>query len=170
MLALQRIFAHSTPSRKLVSAASALVISLMLTMPMTSYADGATQSTTPEITRTDAERRLNMAKRLLEKNEYQQAIRNLNMTVERYRHNADAWNLLGYAHRQAGNLDAANEAYTHALSINRYHLGALEYQGQLFILMGRIDDAKVNLRLMDEQCPVGCEEQRDLEAAIAEAG
>lgn len=170
MLAPQRLVTRNSSPLKLISAALALTISLLLMMPVTIYADGATQNATPEITRTDVERRLNMAKRLLDKNEYQQAIRNLNMTVERYRYNADAWNLLGYAHRQAGDIDAANEAYTHALSINRYHLGALEYQGQLFILMGRIDDAKINLRLMDEQCPVGCKEQRDLEAAIAEAG
>jgi len=155
---------------KTVTTASLLIIGLLITGLTQSYANGVSESsTTPQITRSNVERRINMAERLLDKQQYKEAIRNLNMTVKRYRYNADAWNLLGFAHRQSGNIDAANAAYARALSMDRYHLGALEYQGELFIAMGKIDDAKVNLRLMDERCPIGCQEQRDLEAAIAAA-
>lgn len=144
-----------------------VTIGLLLVVSANSFATDTNTGSTPQITQTNVERRINMAERLLDKKQYKEAVRNLQMTVSRYRYNADAWNLLGLAHRQAGDIDAANTAYTRALSVNRYHLGALEYQGELFVLMGKIDDAEVNLRLINELCPVGCKEQRNLETAIA---
>ena len=49
--------------------------------------------------------------------------------------NADAWNLLGFTYRKLGQLDDSDAAYLTVLSINPDHLGALEYQGELFITM-----------------------------------
>jgi len=158
-----------TSSLKTVGAVPILTIGMLLVWPSGSYAADPLNGSSPKITRANVEHRINMAERLLDKKEYKEAVRNLQLTVGRYRHNADAWNLLGFAHRQAGDIDAANAAYTRALAVDRYHLGALEYQGELFISLGKIDDAEINLRLMDELCPVGCQEQRDLKAAIAAA-
>jgi len=169
MLNLSKAGAIFTSTPKLVGAISIVATSVLLSGMTSSFAAGPDEASTREITRSNVERRINMAERLLDKKQYEEAIRNLQMTVERYRYNADAWNLLGFAHRQAGDVDAANVAYTQALAVDRYHLGALEYQGKLFILMGRLDDAEINLRLMTDRCPVGCQEQRDLEAAIAAA-
>lgn len=158
---------HNTV-RTICSLATGLLLGgYLLTLEMaTVYAASPDQGSTPQISRSTVEHHINMAERLLDKENYGEAIRNLNITVKRYRHNPDAWNLLGYAHRQSGNTDAANAAYARALSMDRYHLGALEYQGELFIELGKLDDAKINLRLMSERCPTGCKEQRDLEAAI----
>jgi len=157
------------PVHSLTKIGQAVVVTLLLTLPISSLAASPGQESTPEITRTDVERRINMAERLLDKGNVQEAIRNLKITSQQYRYNADVWNLLGFAYRQDDNLDAANEAYMQALAINRHHLGALEYQGELFIAIGKLDDARVNLRLMSDLCPIGCAEQRDLEAAIAAA-
>ena len=154
---------------KPVGVTTIVIIGTLLSWSTSSYTADPLEGSEPRISRTNIEHRINMAERLLEKKQYKEAVRNLQMTVGRYRYNADAWNLLGFAHRKAGEIDAENAAYIRALSYDRYHLGALEYQGELFITMGKIDDAEVNLRLINELCPVGCKEQRDLEASIAAA-
>ncbi len=83
--------------------------------------------------------------------------------------NADAWNLLGFSSRKMGDLRAASKAYSKALDINPGHLGALEYQGEMFIQMGDGDKAKANLVKLQDLCGT-CEEQRDLQKALAAAG
>ena len=51
--------------------------------------------------------------------------------------NADAWNLMGYAHRKLGQVDQALGFYQKALSLNAEHRGALEYLGELYLQTGR---------------------------------
>jgi cytochrome c-type biogenesis protein CcmH/NrfG len=92
----------------------------------------------------------------------------LRLTVDEPR-NADAWNLLGFTQRKLGEFDAARVAYDTALTINPGHLGALEYQGELFLQTGAIDKAKVNLETLRGLCG-GCDEFGDLEAALKAAG
>jgi len=169
MLNLSTITAAISLLFKYFGAVLFITIGMVLAGSASTYAADPNPQLKPEITRTNVERRINMAERLLDKKQYKEAVRNLQMTVRRYRYNADAWNLLGLAHRQAGDIDAANAAYTRALSVDRYHLGALEYQGELFISLGKLNEAEINLRLINDLCPVGCQEQRNLEAAIAAA-
>ena len=83
--------------------------------------------------------------------------------------NADAWNLLGYTQRNLGNMEDSATAYLAALAINPDHLGALEYQGELFLKTGKPDLAKANLERLKSLCGT-CEEAADLEEAITEAG
>ena len=58
---------------------------------------------------------------------------------------ADRLNLLGFTARKSGDLDAAGDYYQQALALNPRHTGALEYQGELFIQLGKIELAKANL-------------------------
>jgi Flp pilus assembly protein TadD len=83
--------------------------------------------------------------------------------------NADAWNLLGFTYRKLGQLDDSNAAYLKVLSINPNHLGALEYQGELFITTGKVDMAKANLDKLKTLCGT-CEEEADLEKALKAVG
>lgn len=83
--------------------------------------------------------------------------------------NADAWNLLGFSNRKIGHLDIAAVAYTKALTINPGHLGALEYQGEMYLEMGEIDKARANLDRLVGLCG-SCEEQADLAEALEKAG
>ena len=83
--------------------------------------------------------------------------------------NADAWNLLGFTYRNLNQLDASNAAYLKVLTINPNHLGALEYQGELFITQGKIDAAKANFAKLQGLCG-SCEEVEDLEKALKAAG
>jgi tetratricopeptide (TPR) repeat protein len=60
----------------------------------------------------------------------------------------EAWTYLGYANRKLGRHSDALEAYAQALSINADYPHAIEYQGQAFLGLNRIDEAKFNyLRL-----------------------
>lgn len=83
--------------------------------------------------------------------------------------NADAWNLLGFTHRMLGHVAESSAAYLVVLQINPDHLGALEYQGELFLQTGKPDLAKANLEKLKGLCGT-CEQSEDLEKAITAAG
>jgi predicted Zn-dependent protease len=82
--------------------------------------------------------------------------------------NPDVWNLFGYASRNMELMGPALEAYETALTLDPNHLGALEYQGILFVQLDRLDDAQQNLAKLKALC-TDCEQALDLEAAIAAA-
>lgn len=79
---------------------------------------------------------------------------------------ADKYNLLGFTARKSGNLNAAAEYYTKALEINPKHIQALEYQGELYLQLGEIDEAKKNLEKIKTICWLICKEKKMLEEAI----
>jgi Flp pilus assembly protein TadD len=80
--------------------------------------------------------------------------------------NADVLNLMGFASRKSGDLDSAAGYYQAALSIDPNHLGALEYQGELFIMLGDLAAAEANLARLADLCGA-CEEHADLAEALA---
>ena len=65
---------------------------------------------------------------------------------------AERYNLLGFTARKSGNLATAAEYYEKALYINSRHVGALQYQGELFITLGEIKKAKQNLVKIKKIC------------------
>ncbi len=82
--------------------------------------------------------------------------------------NADVWNLFGFTARNMKLAGPALEAYEMALTLDPKHLGALEYQGEMFVELKRLDEAKANLAKLKDLCGA-CEQALDLEAAIAAA-
>ncbi len=110
------------------------------------------------------------AEQLIYKERYKKAIEELDKVLSKDKKNADAWNLFGYAAKNTGNLVGADKAYARALSLNPEHLGALEYQGELFIMQGKIKWAKGNLAILKTLCPDSCVERENLAEALAEAG
>lgn len=109
------------------------------------------------------------AKALIDAGDYSTALPKLLVLTAAEPKNADAWNLLGYTHRKLGQFDDSALAYTQALTLNPDHLGALEYQGELFLQTGKPDLAKANLARIKGICG-DCEESEDLEKAITAAG
>jgi predicted Zn-dependent protease len=83
--------------------------------------------------------------------------------------NDDVNNLLGYTSRKLNLFKDAATYYSKSLSINPKHLGALEYQGELFIQTKKLSLAKKNLQKLKVLCGVNCEEYKDLKAAIDKA-
>ncbi len=79
---------------------------------------------------------------------------------------ADRLNLLGFTARKSGDLAAAGDYYQQALALNPRHTGALEYQGELFIQLGKIELAKANLAKIDKICLLPCNAERELKKAI----
>ena len=79
---------------------------------------------------------------------------------------ADKFNLLGFTARKSGDLDKARAYYNRALEINPKHVRALEYQGELFLQLGKLADAKQNLEKIQRICWLPCDEEKQLEEAI----
>ena len=109
---------------------------------------------------------LRSANRLIEKEQYKRAITKLKKAVKNEPKNADAWNLLGYASRKKGDLEKSAEAYSKALRIDPNHKDALEYQGELFLMLGDKAAAEGNLAKLNSLCPNGCEQVKVLMKAI----
>ena len=79
---------------------------------------------------------------------------------------ADVFNLLGFAYRKTGDLKNSAPAYERALFLKPDHLGALEYQGELFLTLGDVAAAEANLARLRGLCPSPCEETDELAEAI----
>ncbi len=54
----------------------------------------------------------------------------------------EAWNYLGYTSRKLGDYDKALTAYDEALRLNPSYGEAIEYRGEAYLGLNRIDDAK----------------------------
>ena len=94
------------------------------------------------------------------------AIAKLTVIVKASPKSADAYNLLGFSYRNAGDMNAAGAAYARALKLDPKHTGALEYQGILFVKLGQMDKAKANLALINTISGASSEEYEDLAKAI----
>ncbi|MDC3235265.1 tetratricopeptide repeat protein [Candidatus Puniceispirillum sp.] len=97
---------------------------------------------------------------------YEEAIPLLMLAARKKPKDADINNLLGFTHRKTGELDKAGVYYRKALKIDDKHKGALEYQGELFLMFGDRAAAEVNLKKLDKICWLGCSELDDLRTAI----
>ena len=103
---------------------------------------------------------------LIVKKDFTAALAALKIADKDFPSNADINNLLGYSARNLKQYKPAATYYTKALKIDPKHLGALEYQGELFMLTKKTADAKKNLAKLKSLCGVTCEEYLDLKKAI----
>ena len=115
----------------------------------------------------DLDEELRSADLLIDKEQCKQAIDKLKDAIKSDPDNADAWNLLGYASRKKGDLERSTEAYGNVLRIDPEHKDALEYQDELFLMLGDKAAAQVNLAKLTSLCPDGCEQIEELAKAIA---
>jgi tetratricopeptide (TPR) repeat protein len=111
---------------------------------------------------------LDRAERMIEEGRYEPAVAVLEDVVAEDPDNADAYNWLGYAHRNLGEYDRAVDYYERALDIDPEHLGALEYLGETYLAMDDLGGAEAMLARLDSACWFGCEEYDELEEAIAQ--
>ncbi len=115
----------------------------------------------------DVAKEMRRARTKIAAEKFKAALRILRTVVRNDRRNADAYNLLGFASRKLDRLDDAQEYYVSALRIDPGHLGALEYQGELFLILDQTDDAASNLARLLALCGVNCDENRDLRRDMA---
>ena len=82
------------------------------------------------------------------KEQYEQARRHFEEAVRLDAYLYEGFTYLGYANRKLGRHAEALEAYEHALDLNPDYSYAIEYQGQAYLGLNRIDAARFNyLRL-----------------------
>ena len=94
------------------------------------------------------------------------AIKHLTAAAQRDSRNADIQNLLGYAYRNAGQLDPAFKHYERALQLNPRHRGAREYMGEAYLMANNLPKAEEQLAALETMCPRVCEERDDLKKSI----
>ncbi len=81
-----------------------------------------------------------------ERGDWDNAIRSFKKTANRRESYPEAYNMLGYAYRKRAHKDLqrSEEAYSEALKQRPNFEEALEYQGELFIRLGRLREAYAN--------------------------
>ena len=162
---IQTTIRAATFSNKKVNTFIAYLIFLIAMVYMFSFnvafAAGSVSSK-KEKTSTTHSKEYYKAVKLIKANNFKEAIVLLDSLVTANPDDADILNYLGFSFRKTGDLVKSSHYYEKALNIDPKHLGALEYQGELFITLGKIDKAKANLARIDEICVTQCKELRKL--------
>jgi Flp pilus assembly protein TadD len=107
-------------------------------------------------------------KQAIDAKDWSAAIKSLNSAALRDTRNADIQNYLGYAYRNAGQLDLAFRHYQRALQLNPRHRGAHEYVGEAYLIVHNLAKAEEHLATLHKICLIPCEEYADLKKKIAE--
>jgi Flp pilus assembly protein TadD len=105
-------------------------------------------------------------KKAIEAKDWNGAIKSLTAAAQRESRNADIQNLLGYAYRNAGQLDPAFKHYQRALQLDPRHRGAHEYIGEAYLLVDNLAKAEEHLAALKRFCLSVCEERDDLMKSI----
>ena len=125
-----------------------------------------TPTPAPSVAAKNVTTELTKIRSLIAAKNFSAALTSLQAADKTFPNNADINNLLGYSARNLKQYKPAATYYAKALKIDPKHLGALEYQGELFMLTKKTSDAKKNLAKLKSLCGVNCEEYIDLKKAI----
>lgn len=116
-----------------------LVVSLLATLPV--FADGGHSSSSGS--------RLKPFQRLIEQQQFQQAIKELEVALVDSPDDADLLNLMAYSHRRLKYFDIAMDYCQQALKLEPKNLGANEYLGKLYLQPGQLEKAEQRLAILD---------------------
>ena len=122
---------------------------------------GGTSSATSQADQRNVER----GRQAIEAEDWERAATFLERAAEADAQNADVFNLLAYSYRHLGRLDDAFENYGRALELDPGHLGAHEYIGEAYLMVGDPASAERHLARLTEICGA-CEEAEELAEAI----
>jgi Flp pilus assembly protein TadD len=103
---------------------------------------------------------------LINSERFEQAIEELRKLTRAIGPHPDVLNYLGYAHRRLRQFERAQFYYEQALTLDPLHRGANEYLGEMWVELGRVEEARGRLAILDEACPFGCAEYEDLKRLI----
>jgi tetratricopeptide (TPR) repeat protein len=107
------------------------------------------------------------AKAMIEAKNYAAAMPLLQQVVAKNPKDADAYVLMGYATRKSGDANGSLQYYNQALGLDPKHIGAHEYIGEAYLMLGRPAEAEQHLARLDSLCVFGCTEYRMLKTAVA---
>ena len=128
-------------------------------------AAGSSSSTSSATTQAD-QRNIERGKQAIEAGDWERAASFLERAAESSPRNADVFNLLAYSYRHLDRLDDAFENYARALDLDPKHLGAHEYIGEAYLMVGDLAEAEAHLATLQDIC-AACEETEELAEAIA---
>ena len=82
---------------------------------------------------------------------------------------ADIYNLLGFSYRKIDkpNLEKSFAAYMMAIEIDPNHIGAHEYLGELYLMMGNLSKAKSMLIMLEKLVGINGKEYLELKEEIS---
>jgi tetratricopeptide (TPR) repeat protein len=146
-----------------------LLFLLALALPAFSFAADTSFGSAPA--QPSVQERLAKARTAIDAQDWNAAMRELNVAVREAPRNADVHNLMGYTYRKRANPDLAKayEHYETALKIDPNHRGAHEYLGEAYLQDKRVADAEVHLAALERICGgKTCEEYEDLARSIAD--
>lgn len=107
------------------------------------------------------------ATKQLKEKDYKSALKTLKKYTKSKKKDADGWTLLAFTNRKLKNYSEAESLYIKALNLDPDNKVAIEYQGELFVELGRLEEANVNLAKLKVLCPNSCEELEMLEEYIS---
>jgi Flp pilus assembly protein TadD len=128
---------------------------------------GAADPTEDDATAVKLDPDYTAGKQALDAKDWSTAITSLNSAALRDTRNADIQNYLGYAYRNAGQLELAFRHYQRALMLNPRHRGAHEYVGEAYLIVHNLAKAEEHLAALQKICLIPCEEYADLQKKIA---
>ncbi|WP_435954769.1 tetratricopeptide repeat protein [Dryocola sp. BD626] len=108
--------------------------------------------------------RANYAYALAKAGRYQEALDMLNTLQDP--NTAEALNYRGYATRKLGRTDEGIGYYLKSVALDPKYPKVREYLGEAYMIKNRPDLAREQLAAIKTLCGTGCEEYRDLSAAI----
>ena len=103
----------------------------------------------------------------LDKNQYGKAQKVLRIYTRKKKDDADGWTLLAFSSRKLGSYANAEKYYEKALDLDPENKAALEYQGELFVVLDKLQLANENLNKLKTLCPDSCDELEKLEHFIS---
>jgi cytochrome c-type biogenesis protein CcmH/NrfG len=111
---------------------------------------------------------LEQARAAIAKQDWAGAQSVLRDAVEHSPQNADYHNLYAYSMRKGPNpsMDLVFRHYNEALRIDPRHLGAHEYIGEAYLMLGNVPKAKEHLAQLGKLCNSGCPEYALLKHAV----
>ena len=107
------------------------------------------------------------ATKQLKEEDYKSAVKTLKKYTKSKKKDADGWTLLAFTNRKLKNYSEAESLYIKALNLDPDNKVAIEYQGELFVELGRLEEANANLAKLRVLCPNSCEELEMLEEYIS---
>ena len=149
-----------------VDSTPAPVVSATPTPAKATPAPVASATPTPSVAAKNLSTELTKIRSLISAKNFASAMTALQAADKTFPNNADINNLLGYTARNLKQYKPAATYYAKALKIDPKHLGALEYQVELFMLTKNSAQAKKNLAKLKTLCGLTCEEYLDLKKAI----
>ena len=107
------------------------------------------------------------ATKQLKEEDYKNALKTLKKYTKSKKKDADGWTLLAFTNRKLKNYNEAESLYIKALNLDPESKIAIEYQGELFVELGRMEEANANLAKLRELCPNSCKELEMLNEYIS---